>query len=107
MPMKIMNFQCSQERRAKVRNNVESIFKVASHDESKQTNAVVQRIFVEEENKNYLRQYGFIKSEGDIEISDDIKHKYQLENFDVVEVIISGKIFKIISIPIHYFNACT
>ena len=89
-------------------DNVESIFKVASPDESRQTNTVVQRIFIEEENKNYLRLYGFIKSEGDIEVSDEIKQKYQLENFDVVEVIISGKIFKIISVNgkiINYINS--
>lgn len=78
--------------------NLDSIFKVASPDESSKTNDVVQRIFVEDDDKFFLRQYGFVESEGDIEISKEIKTKFNLENFDVVEVIISGKSFKIISI---------
>lgn len=74
------------------------IFKVASHDDSSKTNEVVQRIFVEDEKGFYLRQYGFVETEGDLEISKEIKSKFKLENFDVVEVIISGKSFKIVSI---------
>ena len=76
----------------------ESIFKVASPDESIKTNEIVQRIFVEENNKFYLRVYGFVESEGDIEISEEIKKKFNLENFDIIEVILSGKSFKIVSI---------
>lgn len=79
-------------------DDIESIFKVASPDESSKTNAVVQRIFVEDEGKFFLRQYGFVESEGDIDIPKEIKNKFKLENFDIVEVIISGKSFKIISI---------
>lgn len=79
-------------------DNLDSIFKVASPDESSKINEVVQRIFVEENEKYFLRQYGFVESEGDIEISKEIKSKFKLENFDIVEVIISGKSFKIISI---------
>ena len=78
--------------------DIESIFKVASPDESSKTNDVVQRIFVEEENKFYLRQYGFVESEGDIEVPKEIKEKFGLENCDIVEVVISGKSFKIVSI---------
>ena len=75
-----------------------SMFKVASPDESSKTGDVVQRIFVESEGKFFLRQYGFVESEGDREVSKEIKDKFKLENFDVVEVIISGKSFKIVSI---------
>ena len=74
------------------------IFKVASNDDSSKTNDVVQRIFVENENKFYLRQYGFVETEGDLELTKEIKDKFKLENFDVVEVIVSGKSFKIISV---------
>lgn len=77
---------------------IESIFKVASHDDSSKTNSVVQRIFVEADDKFYLRQYGFVESDGDVEVSKEIQSKFGLENFDVVEAIISGKSFKIISI---------
>lgn len=76
----------------------DSIFKLASPDESSKANDVVQRIFVEDGEKFYLRQYGFVESEGDIETTKEIKEKFELENFDVVEVIINGKSFKIVSI---------
>ena len=78
--------------------DISSIFKVASPDESSKTNEVVQRIFVEEDDRFFLRQYGFIESEGDREISKELKTKFKLENFDIVEVIISGKALKIVSI---------
>ncbi len=78
--------------------NLDSIFKVASPDESSKTSEVVQRIFVEDEGRFYLRQYGFVESEGDKEVSKEIKDKFKLENFDVVEVIFSKKSFKIVSI---------
>lgn len=79
-------------------DDIDTIFKVASPDESSQTGVVEQRIFVEEENKYYLREYAFVKSEKDSEVSTEIKDKYNLENFDVVEIISSGKSFKIVSI---------
>lgn len=74
------------------------IFKVASHDDSSLTNDVEQRFFVEMEGKFYFRKYAFTESESDIEVSKEIKEKFKLEENDIVEVIISGKSFKIISI---------
>ena len=78
--------------------DIESIFKVASPDESSKTNDVVQRVFVEDDKGLFLRQYGFVESESDVEVSKEIKQKYALENFDIVEAIINGKSFKIVSI---------
>lgn len=79
-------------------NDISSVFKVASPNESSQTNEIAQRIFVEENGKYYLREYAFVKSESDKEISKEMKDKYDLENFDVVEIITSGKSIKIVSI---------
>lgn len=78
--------------------DIESIFKVASPDESSKINSVEQKTFVEDNGKFYLREFAFVASEHDNEITKEQKHKYGLENFDIVEVIISGKSFKIISI---------
>lgn len=79
-------------------DDIDSIFKVASPDESSKANIVEQRTFVEEKGKFYLREFAFVACDGDVEVSKDIKNKFKLENFDIVEVIISGKSFKIISI---------
>lgn len=79
-------------------DDIDSIFKVASPDESSKANLVEQRTFVEENGKYYLREFAFVACDGDVEIPKEIKDKFNLENFDIVEVIISGKSFKIISI---------
>lgn len=84
--------------------DVDSIFKVASPDESSQTNDIEQRIFVEDNNKFFLREFAFVVSEKDLEISKELKNKYQLENFDVVEIITSGKSMKIVSINGRVIN---
>ena len=78
--------------------DIESIFKVASPDESSKINSVEQKTFVEENGKFYLREFAFVASDGDNEISIEQKQKYGLENFDIVELITSGKTIKIISI---------
>lgn len=78
--------------------DIESIFKVASPDESSQINNVEQKTFVESDGRYYLREYAFVESKNDNEISKEQKQKYGLEDFDIVEVITSGKSFKIISI---------
>lgn len=79
-------------------DDVDSIFKVADEGEKVLTKEVVQRIFVEDENKFFLRERGFVASQTDIEVPELIVKKLKLENFDVVEVIISDDAFKIISI---------
>ena len=79
-------------------DDVSGIFKVASHDETSLINEAKQRFFVEKDGKFYFRQFAFVESEGDIEVSKEIKEKFDLEENDIVEVIISGKSFKIISI---------
>ena len=78
--------------------DISGIFKVASHDDSSLTNEAKQRFFIEVDGKFYFRQYAFVESDGDIEVSKEIKDKFSLEDNDIVEVIISGKSFKIISI---------
>lgn len=76
----------------------DTIFKVASPDESNNTNEVEQKVFVEDQGRYFLRELAFVESKNDIEVFKDIKDKFKLENFDVVEIISSGKSFKIISI---------
>lgn len=88
-------------------DDVESIFRVASPDESSKTNKVEQRIFVENEGKFYFREFAFVESEKDIAVSKETKQKFGLEDFDVVEVIVSGKSFKIVSINGKVVNNAT
>lgn len=79
-------------------NDIDNVFKVASHDDTPKTGEIVQRIFVEEGNSYSLREFAFVETEKDITVSRNIKEKFGLENLDVIEVILSGKSFKIISI---------
>lgn len=85
--------------------DISGIFKVASHDDSSLTNDVEQRFFVECDGKFYFRKYVFVETESDIEVSKEIKEKFNLEENDIVEVIISGKSFKIISINGKIINS--
>ncbi len=79
-------------------DDIDSIFKVAEHEGQNLTKEVVQRIFVEDDGKFFLRERGFVASQTDIEVSASIAKELKLENFDVVEVIISDDMFKIISV---------
>jgi len=79
-------------------DDVDSVFKVASHEEKDLTNEVVQRIFVEDNGKFFIRERGFVASKTDIEVSRETVEKFGLENFDVVEVIVEAEVFKIISV---------
>lgn len=76
----------------------DSIFKVASPDESSQIKDVEQRIFIGVDGKYYLREFAFVKNDNDIEISVETKNRLGLEDYDVVEVIVAGKSFKIVSV---------
>ena len=76
----------------------DSIFKVASPDETSQIKDVEQRIFIEADGKYYLREFAFVKNDYDIEISVETKNRLGLEDYDVVEVIVAGKSFKIVSV---------
>ena len=87
--------------------DIESIFKVAAPDESSKMNNVEQKTFVEDNGKYYLREFAFVSSEKDNEVSKQQKDKFGLENFDIVEVIVSGKLFKIISINGKVVNHTT
>ena len=78
--------------------DIDSIFKVASSDESSHIKDVEQRFFVEDNGKYFLRKYSFVESQSDIEVPKIVKEKYSLLNFDVVEAVISGKFFRIVSI---------
>lgn len=79
-------------------DDIDSIFKVASPDDSSKTGEIAQRIFVEDDDGLFLREFAFVESKNDIAVSKSIKEKYNLENLDVVEAILSGKSFKIVSI---------
>lgn len=59
---------------------------------------IENRVYIEENDKCYLRVHGFVESEKDIEIDKKIAEKFNLENFDVVEAVIEERFFKIISI---------
>ena len=87
--------------------DIESIFKVASPDESSKIGKVEQKTFVEENGKFYLREFAFVGSDKDNEVSPEQKNKFGLEEFDIVEVIVSGKSFKIISINGKIVNQIT
>ena len=87
--------------------DIESIFRVASPDESSKINNVEQKTFVEQEGRYYLREFAFVESDKDNEITKEQKEKYGLENFDIVEVITSGKSVKIISINGKVVNQIT
>lgn len=84
--------------KVKLDKEVSSIFKVAQYQDQNLTNEVLQRIFVEDNGKFYLRERGFVASNTDVEVSEALVTKYRLENFDVVEVIVSGKVLKILTI---------
>lgn len=87
--------------------DIESIFRLASPDESSKINNVEQKTFVEDKGRFYLRAFAFVESDKDNEITKSQKEKYGLENFDVVEVITSGKSIKIISINGKIVNDIT
>ena len=87
--------------------DIESIFRLASPDESSKINNVEQKTFVEDKGRFYLRGFAFVESDKDNEITKEQKEKYGLENFDVVEVITSGKSIKIISINGKIVNDIT
>ena len=59
---------------------------------------IEQRVFVEEDGKNYLRIHAFVETEHDIEVTNEFVKKFSLEIYDVVEVILNGDSFRIISI---------
>lgn len=59
---------------------------------------IEQRVFIEDNEKYYLRVRSFVQSENDIEITKSIVEKYKLENFDILEVSIGEDYYKIISI---------
>ena len=56
------------------------------------------RTYFEDGEKCYLRVREFIASDKDIEISKEFAKKFELENFDVLDVLIEGDLFKIVSI---------
>lgn len=60
--------------------------------------SIENRVFVEDEEKFYLRVHAFVKSERDIEISKEYAEKLKLENFDVLEVRVVDDMFKIITV---------
>lgn len=59
---------------------------------------IEQRVFVEEDNKCFLRIHAFVDSEEDIEISKDLAKRYKLENLDMIEIVLNKNTFKIISV---------
>lgn len=59
---------------------------------------ILIKTFFTDGKKNYLRDKEFIPSPDDIEVSSKFVSKFNLENFDVVEITMHENIFKIISI---------
>lgn len=72
--------------------------KVASYKEVPETGEIETRVYFTDGNKCYLRVRQFVESKGDIEIPQETANKFHLQNFDVVEVIVSDDMFKIVSI---------
>lgn len=71
-------------------SNASSTYKILDNIET--------RVFCEVNGKYYLRVRSFVESEDDIEISSAFVKKFNLVNYDAVEIIKSDKLFKIYSI---------
>ena len=76
------------------------LLKVASPVKSYNTenNIIETYIFSENNGKYFLKVRTFVDSKEDIEISKAIKEKYNLVNYDVVEIIRKEELYKIYSI---------
>lgn len=59
---------------------------------------IEQRVYIEEDGKCYLRKKGFVESLDDLEVESVYANKYSLENFDVLEILLFGDGFKILTI---------
>lgn len=59
---------------------------------------IEQRVYVEDGGQYYLRKKGFIKADDDIVVDGAIISKYNLENYDVVEIILNNDNYKILTI---------
>lgn len=60
--------------------------------------AIETRVLCEDGGKFYLRNCAYIASEVDIEVNKEIIKKFGLEPYDVLEIIESGGLFKIVTI---------
>lgn len=72
--------------------------KVASFEQTSEISNIETRIFSFEDGKYLLKVHQFVRSAKDFEISKEIADRFELKNFDVVEVIICDDMFKIVSI---------
>lgn len=59
---------------------------------------IEQRVYIEAEGKCYLRKKSFVKSDDDLEIESVYASKYSLENFDVLEGLLTNESFKILTV---------
>ena len=59
---------------------------------------ILQRVFVKDDKGSFLRVHGFVESNDDIKVSGEIETKFNLENFDMVEIISAEGLFKIVSV---------
>ena len=59
---------------------------------------IESRILCKAKGKFYLKKHQFVDSDTDIEISDEIVHKFNLEELDVIEIIMIEDEFKIVTI---------
>lgn len=64
----------------------------------KDYSGIESRILCEKNGKFYLKKHQFVDSEKDIEISNELVHKFNLEELDVVEIIVIENEFKIVTI---------
>lgn len=70
----------------------------ASSNYSTLDDKIETRVFCKDNEKYYLRVHAFVKSNDDIEITESVVKRFNLENFDVVEIIKTDRLFKIYSI---------
>ncbi len=70
----------------------------APKSEYKKSLEILQRVFVIDEGMGYLREHGFVQSDNDLKVQKEISQKFNLQNFDMVEIIKYGSIFKIVSV---------
>lgn len=72
--------------------------KIASPKENPVADNIETLVYIEEDEKCYLKKHAFVSSKGDIEIDKEFATSLKLEDFDVVEARVESGLFKIITI---------
>lgn len=61
-------------------------------------NPIITKVYNFENGKHFLKSMAFIKSDSDIEISNQLAQKYRLENSDIVDILLLDNLIKICTI---------